>query len=390
MAEPLDLHTGTLASAPGTSGAIDWSGPVTLALQPKISVAGATPFKLSGDVVGDAFAGDGELHVVGSSTGSLEFRNGAKNFAGTTIIESGRVVVNSSVSNGHFVVGPAGTLTGSSQVGSVDVEGGTLSPGAPLGTLTAGSVSFDADPTFQVELNADAAKGARDRLKAMGPVTLGGRLLVADGFGSTVGTSFTIIDVAGTQPVTGTFDGLPEGATMPVTQVVFDPGTQQFTALTQLLQITYAGGTGNDVVLTHINTKTTAEDLQLTTLEQGHGALVQLSGRLTDPDLHDRLTLTIDWGDGARVQTFHPGRKSFDIPHRYRAAGTYTIRVTWFDEHGQGNSRDLTVSIDDPTSPLGRRWSGSARDNASAAVDIVFADMLDEIWCNRGEQAKRS
>jgi hypothetical protein len=50
------------------------------------------------------------------------------------------------------------------------------------------------------------------------------------------GTAFTIIDARFNGPIAGMFDGLAEGAT-------FDVDTTQF-------RITYAGGDGNDVVLT--------------------------------------------------------------------------------------------------------------------------------------------
>jgi hypothetical protein len=53
-----------------------------------------------------------------------------------------------------------------------------------------------------------------------------------------VGTSFTLINNDGTDAVVGTFKGLPEGATLTSGGMTF--------------QISYVGGTGNDVVLTRI------------------------------------------------------------------------------------------------------------------------------------------
>jgi len=70
-------------------------------------------------------------------------------------------------------------------------------------------------------------------------VNLGGaKLDVALKYASTVGTKFQIITNDGNDNVLGTFKDLDEGAK-------FVRGTAQF-------QITYKGGSGNDVVLTHI------------------------------------------------------------------------------------------------------------------------------------------
>lgn len=65
----------------------------------------------------------------------------------------------------------------------------------------------------------------------------GATLNVAPNFAPAPGTQFTIIDNDGAvTPVTGTFAGLPEGAT--------------FSASGATFQVTYEGGNGNDVVLT--------------------------------------------------------------------------------------------------------------------------------------------
>jgi hypothetical protein len=58
------------------------------------------------------------------------------------------------------------------------------------------------------------------------------------GFLPALGESFVVIDNDGADPVVGTFRLLPEGAIMGADSVAF--------------QITYKGGTGNDVVLTRV------------------------------------------------------------------------------------------------------------------------------------------
>ena len=69
---------------------------------------------------------------------------------------------------------------------------------------------------------------------ALGNATLSATL----GFPSAIGNSFTIIDNDGADTVSSTFSGLAEGATLGI-------GGAQF-------QISYAGDSGNDVVLTQL------------------------------------------------------------------------------------------------------------------------------------------
>ena len=70
-----------------------------------------------------------------------------------------------------------------------------------------------------------------------------------------------------------------------------------------------------------------------------------------DPGAIDNPVTTIDWGDGSKVETHHPGTRTFDFKHRYldnptgQPHGAYTVHLTWFDQHNAGNSRDLTVTV---------------------------------------------
>jgi fibronectin-binding autotransporter adhesin len=70
-----------------------------------------------------------------------------------------------------------------------------------------------------------------------GLVSLSGQLEVQflSGFQPLAGNSFLIVDNLGSDPIDGIFQGLPEGAS--------------FLSGGQLWNITYQGGTGNDVML---------------------------------------------------------------------------------------------------------------------------------------------
>jgi hypothetical protein len=61
-------------------------------------------------------------------------------------------------------------------------------------------------------------------------------IVLPEGFLPTLGQTFTIVNVQEGTPITGTFNGLPEGAT--------------FTAGSAKFAISYTGGNGNDIVLT--------------------------------------------------------------------------------------------------------------------------------------------
>ena len=116
---------------------------------------------------------------------------------------------------------------------------GTLSPGltssatAP-GILSTGNIYSGGD--FNVRLNGTTAGTDYDQLDVTGNVSIWGNLNVSLGYTPTVGDTYMIIKNDGTDPVSGTFNGLTEGATL-------SAGGYDF-------QISYVGGSGNDVVLT--------------------------------------------------------------------------------------------------------------------------------------------
>jgi hypothetical protein len=129
-------------------------------------------------------------------------------------------------------------LGGTGQVQSISAfVNGVIRPGASPGNLRASSVLLPLG-ILDVELNGLVAGVDYDRLTSSGSVTLGGTLQVSLGFTPALSNSFTILNKTGGGAITGTFNGLAEGA-------IFEVGGVPF-------QITYMGGTGNDVVLTRV------------------------------------------------------------------------------------------------------------------------------------------
>src|SRR5262245_56000983 len=132
---------------------------------------------------------------------------------------------------GNVTVDKAITINGNfGATGAVNVT----APGAVInGAVTAGAgLSFVAGSTLVVSLDATPFVSST----VTGAVALNGATLQVNGANPPAqGSTFTLINNDGSDPVTGTFAGLPEGATVVVAGVP--------------LSISYVGGDGNDVTL---------------------------------------------------------------------------------------------------------------------------------------------
>jgi hypothetical protein len=127
-------------------------------------------------------------------------------------------------------------------------------------------------------------------------------------------------------------------------------------------QLSYTSGIGGDqnisMQLGQLPTAPAAQNLKLTSpIKAGQSAT--LSGQLVEADGDTNLTLTVNWGDGSKVQQIHPGTKPFKLKHKYGHPGTYTVHATWSnDSTGLSNSRDLTLVVSPRHVPSG---PGAAR-----------------------------
>lgn len=183
--------------------------------------------------------GGGGLHQDRGHDDSRTVFSGVNTYTGPTSWQGGDLIVNGSQASSALTVGP-GVLEGTGTVGSVTMQGdegnpGVLSPGDPIGTLHAGATAIGPNSILGIE-GSSASPGQYDQLVVNGPVSIGGELVLSLGFEPSAGTQLKVIDNDGTDPVQGSFSGLPEGAT-------FGSGGSFY-------KITYKGGDGNDVVLT--------------------------------------------------------------------------------------------------------------------------------------------
>ena len=183
----------------------------------------------------------GTIGVVHDATG-ITTLTGATSYTGPTTVNAGILRFDSVDASTAVAVNGSGTLGGTGTVGAVTLAGAAhLAPGAGPGIIHTGDLAMPAGTHFDVELNGPVAGTGYDQASVTGTVALGGTLDVALGFVPLNGSTFTIIANDGSDAVVGgtTFSGLPEGATFVAGNVTF--------------RISYAGGTGNDVVLTAVS-----------------------------------------------------------------------------------------------------------------------------------------
>ena len=187
----------------------------------------------------------GSTSLTKSGAGILEL-GGTSNTTGATLITGGVLRVSGSISGSAVTVnGATAVLGGIGTVGATTLlNGGTINAGASPGILNiAGNFTMSAGTTFGAEIDGTTVGLLYDQLNVTGTVTLADATLTLSGAYAYTGSAdtFTLIlnDGDGTSDlVSGTFAGLPGGAS------VFNGG-QEFT-------INYAGGDGNDVVLTAV------------------------------------------------------------------------------------------------------------------------------------------
>src|SRR5262249_43539207 len=204
--------SGTLASLNGSS---TWSGKIsTLAATSTVNISAGQSLTISGII-----SGVGGLTKVGA--GSL-IVSALNTYTGGTTVNDG-------------------TLGGGAKIGALLVNSGATIARSSTTTqiLKTGNVAFSAGSTFTVTLSGTTAGTGYDQLSAIGTVNLAGATLNVNlAFTPALGAAFTLVQNDGIDAVVGTFAGLPQSATLLLSGMTF--------------QISYMGGTGNDVVLTRV------------------------------------------------------------------------------------------------------------------------------------------
>lgn len=198
---------------------------------------------VTGPIVGSGSIVVNDAHYPADVDG-VDLQAASPSFTGSVSVNQGALFVDASgalSAASQVTVASGALLKGNGGVSAATVQsGGTVAPGHSPGCITASTATISG--TYLAQIGGTTACSTYDQLQVSGSVNVTNgtlQLALINGFSPTVGQSFEIINNTGSNPVTGTFSGLPEGAT-------FSSGGHTF-------QISYKGGTGNDVTLTVVN-----------------------------------------------------------------------------------------------------------------------------------------
>ena len=299
----VSINSGTLQM--GANGAIPTAGYASLAFgsgtTAKLQVFGARTLAVAGlkssntaAVVENGATGAGLFHVINgadysyagsiqngaagtlafskSGGGSLTLAGATNAYSGATNIYSGTLALaaasNNIANTPTITVYSGGTLNVAGVTGFTLASGQTLrgngtvsgamtagtgsiiAPGMSVGTLSTSGLTMTGGSKYQVEVNAATNTAADRAIVANGAVDLGSGvatlvLRLLGGLQGSYTQSFVLIDNISGLGTTGYFAGLdPNADAVPDTIATFNGAGGSYT-------VDYAGGTGNDVVLTY-------------------------------------------------------------------------------------------------------------------------------------------
>lgn len=208
----------------------------------------------SSTIYSGLISGSGTLRKYGTGTLELTANN---SWSGQATVYDGVLQVNGLQPNSGIYLYPSATLGGNGLVGSVESYG-TVTPGLSAGEIETGNLVLEPGSTYHVELDGYTIP-EYDRLDITGTVLLNSpELSVSLGFVPAKSDEFIIINNDGMDATSGSFNGLPEGASLTIDNTQF--------------QISYGGGDGNDISLTVMNV-TPSESLQITSISTVGGVV---------------------------------------------------------------------------------------------------------------------
>ena len=180
--------------------------------------------------------------LIKTATGTLVL-SGANTYTGNTIVSNGTLEIDGLQPKSLAQV-YGGTLQGHGTVGPLEMNdpSGVVDPVGSPSTFICNNFNGGPTPggTLEIYLAGTKAGAGYSQIQAHGFVTLTDLNLDASlDFFSVPGDQFKIIENDGPLGVIGAFNGLPEGFIFPVSG--------------ELFQISYVGGSGQDVVLTHLS-----------------------------------------------------------------------------------------------------------------------------------------
>lgn len=214
------------------------------------TITNLTNFNLQSGTLKDLAQFNAGAAVTKSTSGTVTYE-GTNAYTGATTVSLGTLLVNGSLTSSAVTVQSGGTLGGSGTLGqSVTVQsGGNLAPGTSPGSLTVGGVNLQSGADLTMELAGATSGTSYDQLVVNGTVNLnsdsgvGADLLMTLSYAPSIAQTFTLISNDGVDAITGSF------AT--INGVAFGPGNTfnlTYNSATYGFQLSYTGGTGNDLV----------------------------------------------------------------------------------------------------------------------------------------------
>ncbi|MCO6046520.1 Ig-like domain-containing protein, partial [Aeoliella sp. ICT_H6.2] len=285
--------------------------------------------------------------------GTVAF-NSLSNYVSYLYVVSGTAEVNGILSSNSrpYLQNSNSTLAG---LGTFDwasaspaLVRGTIDPGSgsTTGILTLDDVGFEGayNPRLSVQLNGTTAGSGHDQLKVNGTVEIAGDLDVTLGSSfTTPGETFTILDNDGTEPITGIFNGLPEGGLVEYGGNIFG--------------ITYQGGTGNDIVLTTLSTNNfpTADNQAVVTNEETSVGIT-----LTGSDIDgDPIAFSIESNPSHGSLSGSGANRTYTPFLNFAGSDSFQFRVT--DPDGGFSIATVSITVNNtPDSPTQVNLSNSS------------------------------
>lgn len=175
--------------------------------------------------------------------------SGTNASVGRTIV-FGTYILDGTSTGSPILVDTNGTLSGTGLASVVICDGliwpaqrapGTLVAAPPSGTLNISKLSLR--PSAVVRMQFENSAGSNSRLQIHESASLGGARLQLNSLltiNPVLGQSILLLEQRGTNPINGTFTGLPEGM------------VTNLPPLAGLQQVSYQAGDGNDLTLTRV------------------------------------------------------------------------------------------------------------------------------------------
>jgi acrosin len=258
--------------------------------------------------------------------------------------------VTMSVTNTGF--GDTGTITGmtpaSAAVKYTAADIGTLNvnTGAGADTFTVNGTHQNGSPA-STTINSGGGIDTVNVRATLGPLAL---KLGAGNDKANVGSTLNTLDaIQGTVTVDGQgdIDSLNVNDQGSVTPHVYTTSSTTFTR-TGAANVTFSNvespKLNKGAETTGAGTAPQVSNLVFpTTITLGH--LATLTGKLVDPDSGSTLKLIVNWGDGSKLDKTTPNQSQFTRTHKYAKAGKYAVRITWIDNTGRSNRKDLILTV---------------------------------------------